>query len=177
MTYDACLTHCSLDQSTIRKCADFTVHQVVVTVDIKKLFLRIGVAEKDRHALRFLWVNDTNDQNPVVQLTINNNQNNINNIKDQNPIPKTSAPSSAKEYRPISLLSLIPKLLGTRRCSWHMKSWNCCWNHCYICHDSNKSQGETFKDTMYPCSDLEEISWSGPHSGTRMSQLYTTARS
>lgn len=104
-----------------QKVCRFHVHQVVVIADIKKLFLRIGVAEKDRHALRFLWGNDTNDQNPVVQLTINNNQNNINNIKDQNPIPKTSAPSSAKEYRPISLLSLIPKLLGTRRCSWHIE--------------------------------------------------------
>ena len=45
----------------------FRFHQIAVIADIEKAFLMIGVNERDRDALRFLWVKDANESEPVIQ--------------------------------------------------------------------------------------------------------------
>jgi hypothetical protein len=47
----------------------FRVHRVVVTADIEKAFLMVGVAREDRDVLRFLWFDDAFSEEPkVVEL-------------------------------------------------------------------------------------------------------------
>ena len=38
----------------------FRTHKIAVTADVEKAFLMISISEKDRDALRFLWVDDIN---------------------------------------------------------------------------------------------------------------------
>ena len=42
----------------------FRLYRVAVTADIEKAFLMVSVAEEDRDALRFLWVEDINSPLP-----------------------------------------------------------------------------------------------------------------
>ena len=44
----------------------FRTHKIAVTADVEKAFLMISISEKDRDALRFLWVDDINKDTPEV---------------------------------------------------------------------------------------------------------------
>ena len=49
----------------------FRSHAIALTADIEKAFLRIGVKEADRNALRFLWFEDIHAKMPqVIQMRI-----------------------------------------------------------------------------------------------------------
>ncbi|GBP87031.1 hypothetical protein EVAR_65506_1 [Eumeta japonica] len=43
----------------------FRQHRVTVAADIKEMFLQIGITEKDRDALRFLWRSDQREGQPT----------------------------------------------------------------------------------------------------------------
>ena len=40
----------------------FCVHKVAVVADIEKAFLMISINERDRNALRFMWIKDLRQQ-------------------------------------------------------------------------------------------------------------------
>ena len=44
----------------------FRVNQVALTGDVEKAFLMVGIIEKDRAVLRFLWVDDIDKSSPEV---------------------------------------------------------------------------------------------------------------
>ena len=44
----------------------FRTHNIAVIADVEKAFLMISISEKDRDALRFLWVDDINKDTPEV---------------------------------------------------------------------------------------------------------------
>jgi hypothetical protein len=46
----------------------FRSYQVALVADVEKAFLMIGVEEKDRDALRFLWIDDVNKGDPELQV-------------------------------------------------------------------------------------------------------------
>ena len=58
------MTVCMLDPRLARTLLRFRLYQVAVTADIEKAFLMVSVAEEDRDALHFLWVEDMNSQLP-----------------------------------------------------------------------------------------------------------------
>ena len=59
----------SLTQNIVDIMLRFRAHKVALTRDIEKAFLMIHVAESDRDALRFLWVDDIHSPNPkIIQL-------------------------------------------------------------------------------------------------------------
>jgi hypothetical protein len=45
----------------------FRTYQVALIADIEKAFLMISVCQKDRDALRFLWLKDVNSEVPEIQ--------------------------------------------------------------------------------------------------------------
>ena len=52
------------DQKILDILLRFHIHKVAVAADIKMAFLMIAMTEKDRDALRFLWVDDVSKPNP-----------------------------------------------------------------------------------------------------------------
>ena len=52
------------DQKILDILLRFRIHKVAVAADIEKAFLMIAMTEKDRDALRFLWVDDVSKPNP-----------------------------------------------------------------------------------------------------------------
>ena len=44
----------------------FRAHPIVLTADIEKAFLQVGIHESDRDNLRFLWFDDTRSDNPNI---------------------------------------------------------------------------------------------------------------
>ena len=56
----------SLTQNIVNIMLRFCAYKVALTGDIEKAFLMIHVAESDRDALRFLWVDDINSPNPKI---------------------------------------------------------------------------------------------------------------
>ena len=52
------------DQKILDTLLRFRIHKVAVAADIEKAFLMIAMTEKDRDALRFLWVDDVSKPNP-----------------------------------------------------------------------------------------------------------------
>ena len=52
------------DQKILDILLKFHIHKVAVAADIEKAFLMIAMTEKDRDALRFLWVDDVSKPNP-----------------------------------------------------------------------------------------------------------------
>ena len=55
-----------LTQNIVDIMLRFRAHKVALTGDIEKAFLMIHVAESDRDALRFLWVDDIDSPNPKI---------------------------------------------------------------------------------------------------------------
>ena len=49
------------DQKILDILMRFRAYRIALTADIEKAFLMISVEEKDRDVLRFLWVNDANE--------------------------------------------------------------------------------------------------------------------
>ena len=45
----------------------FQAHRITVTADIEKAFLMVSVEEKDCDALRFLWVDNVNENPPEIR--------------------------------------------------------------------------------------------------------------
>ncbi|XP_028411127.1 uncharacterized protein LOC114533731 [Dendronephthya gigantea] len=58
----------SLTQNIVDIMMRFRAYKVALTGDIEKAFLMIHVAESDRDALRFLWVDDVHSPNPKIIL-------------------------------------------------------------------------------------------------------------
>ena len=56
----------SLTQNIVDITLRFRAYKVALTGDIEKAFLMIHVAESDRDALRFLWVDDIHSPNPKI---------------------------------------------------------------------------------------------------------------
>ncbi|XP_068675693.1 uncharacterized protein [Montipora foliosa] len=46
----------------------FRVNQVALTGDVEKMFLMVGITEKDRDVLRFLWVDDIDKSSPETVI-------------------------------------------------------------------------------------------------------------
>ena len=46
----------------------FCLYQVAVTADAEKAFMMVSVEEGDRFVLRFLWVNDINEDKIKIRL-------------------------------------------------------------------------------------------------------------
>ena len=44
----------------------FRAHPIVLTADIEKAFLQVGIHGSDRDNLRFLWFDDTRSDNPNI---------------------------------------------------------------------------------------------------------------
>ena len=42
----------------------FCAHSTVMTADIERVFLQIGIKTQDRDLLRFLWVDNIRKENP-----------------------------------------------------------------------------------------------------------------
>ena len=64
---DCLLTGPKFNQKILDILIRFRSHDIAVTADIEKAFLMVGVAEKDRDALRFLWVNDVQKDEVIVR--------------------------------------------------------------------------------------------------------------
>ena len=54
------------DQNIFSIILRFRLHRTALVADIEKAFLQISVVERDRDALRFLWVNDVNKPEPDI---------------------------------------------------------------------------------------------------------------
>ena len=66
---DALLTGPNLNQSIFDIIIRFRAHQVALVGDIEKAFLMVGVTERDRDVLRFLWMRDMTTRPPeIVEL-------------------------------------------------------------------------------------------------------------
>ena len=61
---DCLYTGPNLEQSIFSILIKFRVHPVAMAADVEKAFLMVSVHPQDRDALRFLWVNNTQDENP-----------------------------------------------------------------------------------------------------------------
>ena len=56
----------SLTEGLVDSLVRFRTKKYAITADISKAFLRIGLAERDRDFVRFLWVSDPFSDNPTV---------------------------------------------------------------------------------------------------------------
>ena len=56
----------NFDQRILDILCCFRVHRVAVTADIKKAFLMISVAARDRDSFHFLWVDDPTKEEPSL---------------------------------------------------------------------------------------------------------------
>ena len=66
------LNNCLYSGSNFEQCIldilqRFRTHKIAVTADVEKAFLMIAISERDRDALRFLWVDDINKDIPEVR--------------------------------------------------------------------------------------------------------------
>ena len=71
---DCLLTGPKFNQKILDILIRFRSHDIAVTADIEKAFLMVGVAEKDRDALRFLWVNDVQKDEVIGASLVANSQ-------------------------------------------------------------------------------------------------------
>ena len=46
----------------------FRCHHVALVSDVEKAFLMVSVEEKDRDCLRFLWIDDVNNDQPSLEV-------------------------------------------------------------------------------------------------------------
>lgn len=58
----------SFGQSIFDILLRFRLHKVALIADIEKAFLMVGIDEKDRDALRFLWIDDINSNLPRIEV-------------------------------------------------------------------------------------------------------------
>ena len=64
---DCLLTGPKFNQKILDILLRFRSHEIAIIADIEKAFLMVGVAEKDRDALCFLWVNDVREKEVTVR--------------------------------------------------------------------------------------------------------------
>ena len=65
---DCLFTGPKFDQKILDLLLRFRTYPVALTADIEKAFLMVSVTQRDRDALRFLWVDDTSQPDPEIQV-------------------------------------------------------------------------------------------------------------